>query len=66
MEEYCYGEISVKPEGNRGFGYDPIFKYNGISFGNLSSQEKDKVSHRGKALRAFQKALSDYMEENNA
>ncbi|MCR5653402.1 MAG: RdgB/HAM1 family non-canonical purine NTP pyrophosphatase [Ruminococcus sp.] len=66
VEEYCFGEIALKPEGTGGFGYDPIFLFDGESFGNYSSEAKDKVSHRGKALRAFKKELKKYMEEKHA
>lgn len=66
VEDYCYGEIAQKPEGNGGFGYDPIFLYDGVSFGNFKSEEKDKVSHRGKALRAFKQELKKYLEDKNA
>jgi XTP/dITP diphosphohydrolase len=43
------------PIGENGFGYDPIFKPKGleISSAQMSSDEKDAVSHRGKALRAI-------------
>ncbi len=64
-EGKCYGEIAYKPDGDGGFGYDPIFLCNGVSFGKLSPEEKDKVSHRGNALREFQKKLKNYLEENN-
>ncbi|MDE5853177.1 MAG: RdgB/HAM1 family non-canonical purine NTP pyrophosphatase [Oscillospiraceae bacterium] len=49
--ETCEGEIGLELEGNEGFGYDPLFKFNGVSFGNTSPKDKDLVSHRGKALR---------------
>ena len=65
VEDYCYGEIGMKPEGTGGFGYDPIFLYEGISFGYYTAEEKDKVSHRGKALRAFKEELIKYLEGNN-
>lgn len=65
VEEKCCGKIAFEPDGDGGFGYDPIFLYNGVSFGNFSSEEKDKVSHRGKALRALKKELIKYLEENN-
>lgn len=50
-----YGEILREPVGDQGFGYDPIFKPEGldISSAQMSSEEKDAVSHRGKALRAI-------------
>jgi len=43
----------VPPKGNKGFGYDPIFYYHPKrkTFGQMSSEEKDSVSHRGRALR---------------
>ena len=62
VEEYCFGEIALKPDGDGGFGYDPIFLYNGVSFGNYTAEEKDKVSHRGKALRIFKEELKKYLE----
>ncbi len=64
-EGKCNGTIATIPDGNGGFGYDPVFLYNGISFGRLSAEEKDKVSHRGNALREFRDKLEKYMEENN-
>jgi XTP/dITP diphosphohydrolase len=49
----CKGEILDRKEGQGGFGYDPIFKPEGYdrSMAQLKSEEKDKISHRGKALR---------------
>ena len=51
-EGRCEGEITVKPEGTSGFGYDPIFYYPeyGKTFAEISGEEKNKVSHRGRAL----------------
>ena len=60
FEEICEGIIARKQEGTNGFGYDPIFLYEGKTFGELSSDEKNKVSHRSKAIRSFAK----YIEEN--
>ncbi len=65
VEGKCFGKIATKPDGDGGFGYDPIFLYNGVSFGRVSAEEKDKVSHRGNALRMFKAELVKYMEENN-
>jgi XTP/dITP diphosphohydrolase len=46
------GKISLQPKGNRGFGYDPIFIANGYkkTFGEISADLKDKISHRYKAF----------------
>ncbi len=51
-EGHCDGEITLQPRGNAGFGYDPVFyspEY-GKTFAEISSQEKNRVSHRGRAL----------------
>jgi XTP/dITP diphosphohydrolase len=50
-----YGSILKSPVGENGFGYDPIFQPEGlaISSAQMSSEEKDAMSHRGKALRAI-------------
>lgn len=59
-ESHCeegrfYGSILTSPVGENGFGYDPIFQPEGLSISSaqMSSDEKDQVSHRGKALRAI-------------
>jgi XTP/dITP diphosphohydrolase len=52
-EGRCDGEITTEPRGESGFGYDPVFycpEY-GKTFAELSSQEKNSISHRGKALK---------------
>lgn len=60
----CEGFIDTKLTGNHGFGYDPLFLVNGVSFGILPSEEKDKISHRGKALREIKEKLTAYLKEN--
>jgi len=63
-EGRCEGEIAQKPRGTSGFGYDPVFFYPEYNktFAELSSDEKNRVSHRGKALGAvveeFDKVLA--------
>ena len=49
------GKILRAPVGNQGFGYDPIFAPLGMSISSaeMSAQEKDAISHRGKSLRAI-------------
>jgi XTP/dITP diphosphohydrolase len=55
FEGVCHGEILKKPRGEKGFGYDPIFRPDGYdkSFAELSSEEKNRISHRGRALKKF-------------
>lgn len=43
----------VAPRGDGGFGYDPIFEYNGQTFAEMSTDEKNAISHRGRALAKF-------------
>ncbi len=47
-----YGRIAQEPKGENGFGYDPIFIPDGynVTFGQMSPQLKDKLSHRAKAI----------------
>jgi XTP/dITP diphosphohydrolase len=52
FEGYVPGTI-VPPRGEGGFGYDPIFEYDGRTFAEMSAEEKNAVSHRGKALAEF-------------
>ena len=55
----CGGRILESPTGTAGFGYDPLFWSDelGKTFGEASAEEKDAVSHRGRALRALAEAL---------
>ncbi|MCL2003034.1 MAG: RdgB/HAM1 family non-canonical purine NTP pyrophosphatase [Oscillospiraceae bacterium] len=58
-EGRCEGEILDAPRGDGGFGYDPVFfvpEYN-RSMAELTPEEKDAVSHRGRALRALTETL---------
>ncbi len=57
----CEGKIGYEEKGNGGFGYDPVFMVAEKSFGELSSEEKDALSHRGKSLKALSEKLKDYM-----
>ncbi|MFC4439315.1 MULTISPECIES: XTP/dITP diphosphatase [Natrialbaceae] len=43
----------VAPRGEGGFGYDPIFEYNGRTMAEMDTAEKNAISHRGRALAAF-------------
>ena len=53
FEASCEGTIGYECRGENGFGYDPIFYVGERSFAQLSGEEKDAMSHRGKALRLF-------------
>ena len=50
MRGECFGKIGYEPKGANGFGYDPVFMVGSKSFSELLPEEKDAVSHRGKAL----------------
>lgn len=60
--ETIEGYIGEKPAGANGFGYDPIFYVEeyGCSTAELSEEQKNAVSHRGKALRAMKEQLHQY------
>ncbi len=61
----CPGTIAFAPMGTGGFGYDPVFFVPGLkkTFAQLSPEEKNAISHRGKALRAFAEKLAAYMKD---
>lgn len=56
------GEITTSPRGSGGFGFDPIFKPLGFgkTFAEMTTDEKNLISHRGRALRAF----AEWLKEN--
>ena len=60
-EGKCQGTIGYAPRGTNGFGYDPIFFMNDSNktFAELSSNQKDIISHRGNALRNLTQILSE-------
>ncbi|GAB6086426.1 XTP/dITP diphosphatase [Alkaliphilus crotonatoxidans] len=61
----CLGLIGTEPKGSNGFGYDPLFFVPslGLTFAELSQEEKNKISHRAKALEKLMTALSKDVEE---
>ena len=65
VEGRCEGMIAHAPAGDGGFGYDPIFTVNGVSFASLSGEEKDRYSHRGNALRMLRDKLFQLQENNS-
>lgn len=61
------GVIAMKPAGSGGFGYDPILmipEY-GVTSAELTIEQKNRISHRGKALEAMKEALRKVLEENS-
>jgi XTP/dITP diphosphohydrolase len=61
VEGVVEGVIAAAPRGSGGFGYDPVFFYPplGRTFGEISDEDKQRVSHRGKALAAARRLLSE-------
>ncbi len=57
----CEGVILEEPLGNQGFGYDPVFYYpfSGKTFAQMSTEEKNRVSHRGKAMSRLKEAFGE-------
>ena len=53
----CEGRIAFAEEGDNGFGYDPLFLVEGGSFASIPGAEKDRISHRGNALRTLRELL---------
>jgi XTP/dITP diphosphohydrolase len=49
----CKGEITKEKQGKGGFGYDPVFKPNGfdVTFAEMNLKEKNRIGHRGKAVK---------------
>jgi XTP/dITP diphosphohydrolase len=61
-EGVCKGRIGTREKGRRGFGYDPLFilpKYE-KTMAELSLREKNRISHRGKALRKLKKIIAKF------
>ncbi len=58
----CDGRIALAPSGVAGFGYDPLFVPDGheVSFAELTADEKNAISHRGRALDAVRMILTNY------
>jgi XTP/dITP diphosphohydrolase len=67
FEGRCTGRLSHEPRGTGGFGYDPAFvpddRDDGLTMAELDPREKDAISHRGRAARAFAEWLAARGEE---
>jgi XTP/dITP diphosphohydrolase len=61
-EGVCEGRIALQPQGNNGFGYDPVFIPDGFeqTFGELSSTVKREISHRARAIQKIMRFLRDF------
>ena len=61
----CAGTLAYAPKGADGFGYDPIFFVPDLkkTFAELSPEEKNAISHRGNALKAFREKLEAYLKK---
>ena len=57
----CRGYVAEECRGSCGFGYDPLFVCPAGCYAEMTAEEKDKVSHRGNALRAFKEELKKYI-----
>mgnify|MGYP000902813584 FL=1 len=61
------GQIAEKPAGCGGFGYDPILYLPefGMTSAELTMEQKNAISHRGKALETMKRELAHYFEEES-
>lgn len=66
VEGECHGVITQRPAGQGGFGYDPVFRPDGCrrTFAEMAPDEKNAISHRGRALRAAQSAWMDLLRQD--
>lgn len=62
VEGTCEGWIGFAPEGDGGFGFDPVFFVGDRSFATFTPEEKDAVSHRGNSLRLLCEKLPEFLK----
>ncbi len=58
VEGVMAGSITTEPRGSNGFGYDPVFLVGDRTFAEMTTEEKNEISHRARALRALADELS--------
>lgn len=63
----CAGTIALEERGKKGFGYDPIFIPKGFkkTYAEMTPAEKNKISHRGRALQKARQAVLKYLKKKN-
>jgi XTP/dITP diphosphohydrolase len=68
FEGQCEGRVAEGPRGESGFGYDPVFLLpeRGLTIAELSPEEKNAVSHRGRAARQARALLEGLLRESRA
>ena len=59
VEGVLEGRITTEPRGEGGFGYDPVFEVDGRTLAELSEEEKNRISHRARALRRLAELLDE-------
>ena len=61
------GWIAFEPAGENGFGYDPIFLLpdRGVTTAELTPEEKNAISHRGRALRAVRPVIEEWVRKHS-
>lgn len=59
-EGACEGMIAFAPKGEGGFGYDPVFLVGERSYAQMTAEEKDSISHRGRALAKMAHELENW------
>ena len=67
VQGVCEGKITYKPRGENGFGYDPIFEVvdKGVTFAEMSVEEKKIFGHRGKAFNLLNTYLKTLLNKNS-
>ncbi len=67
VEGVCQGKITTHPRGKAGFGYDPVFQPEGLdkTFAEIPLEEKNKISHRARALNKAREILQQIIKKKN-